>query len=122
MLKADDRAEDAARQHMQQQHPAYPVNALIEIALIGNALHQLKIREVPNAPQSRCRAEEVKREERAGGENAADSSHERCGHTARLCEENGDHGEDMRQNGAVKPKRSSPGRRNMVDFLMVRRD
>lgn len=30
--------------------------------------------------------------------------------------------QSMRQNGAVKPKRSSQGRRNMVDFLLVRRD
>lgn len=80
---------------MEQQHPAQPVHALIEVPLIGDALYQVKVGEVPHAPQPRCGAEQMQREKRGRGKNAADGAHQRGGHAAGLRQKNGDHGENI---------------------------
>ena len=80
---------------MKQQHPAQPVDALIEIALVLHALHQRKVGEVPHAPETCGRAKEVQAQKGCGCEDAADRSDESSGHAVGFGEENCDDGEDV---------------------------
>ena len=80
---------------MEQQHPAQPVDALIEIPLVLHAFHQREVGEVPHAPQTGRRAEEVQAQEGSGREDAADRPDEGGGHAAGFGEEDRDDREDV---------------------------
>ena len=94
---------------MEQQHPAEPVDALIEIALVLHAFHQRKVGEVPHAPETRGRAEEVQAQEGRRREDAADRPDKGSGHAAGFGKEDRDDREDV--NGEIQ----SPDReRDMI--------
>ena len=80
---------------MEQQHPAEPVDALIEIALIFHAFHQCKVGKVPHSPQTGGRTKKMQAQEGSGREDAADCPNESSGHAAGFGEENCDDREDV---------------------------
>ena len=80
--EAHPRARQAAHRDMKQQHPAQPVHALIEHAVIRDALDQRKVRVVPHAPVARERAAEVQDEKRRRREHTGDRAHQRRGRAA----------------------------------------
>ena len=80
---------------MEQQHPAEPVDALIEFALVLHAFHQRKVGEVPHAPETCGRAKKMQTQEGCRREDSADRADEGSRHAAGFGKEDRDHGENV---------------------------